>query len=357
MKSKKKWLSLVLLIPIFIIAVKFTEGQTNEQLLLNHSISPSYKTIIVKKVISGNLYPKKEIEVKSPISGTLENYYINVGKLVKVGDRIAKIKLIPDPSQLEYSRRNYITTKISFENQRMNYERDSVLFLKGILSKADFEDVRKTFQLSRAEYQSAFNQLKLIEDGTIPNSDISNIITATIDGVIIDAPLEEGISVNEKNTFREGTTIAVIAQVDSFIFKGKAVESDIINLKMGKELTVFPTSNAHFKTHAHLRRVSPKGTLEQGIMKYEFEAILVVPDSITVLSGFNAVAEIIIDKKENVLTIPEKCLSFEKDSVFIHVKENSKFIKKSVKIGISDGINVEIITGIDKTDLVNIDKN
>lgn len=348
--AKKSKIQVAGIIILFLVlctgAIVFTEKQSKKQIIMAQVIVPEITKITQKQVISGNLYPIKEIEVKSAIAGILETYYVQVGDRVHKGDRIAKIKILSEPSQIENAKTNLKTAGIVFERDQLNYERDRKLFEKGVIAQSDFEEISKTYRISKEQYEYARNQLHLLQEGYIPSSDVSNVVIATAEGVLIDLPLDEGTPVVERNNFRDGTTIALIARLDSFLFKGKIVENDVLALKKGMRLTVQPTSMEGFHTEGTIRKISPKGSWEQGVMKYAIEAVLTLPDSVQVYSGFNATAEFILKEKNDVLAIPEACLVFQNDSAYVEVLVNDEFEKKPVELGISDGINIEIMNGI-----------
>ena len=342
----------LLLITVIAGAILVSEKQSDEQALLVQTISPQKGTITMKKMISGNLYPIKEIEVKSAIPGALEIYYVNIGDKVKKGDKIAKIKILSEPSQIENAKINTKTAEITFEKEKLNYEREKKLFERGVIAADEFEEASKTFNLSREQYEYMKNQLHLLVEGYIPLSNVSNVVTATAEGIITDLPPEEGATIRERSMFSDGTTIAIIAQLDSFLFKGRIVENDVLALKKGMKLKVMPSSIDGFMTEAIVRKISPKGYLEQGIMKYDVEAVFTLPDSIRIFSGFNATAELVLIEKKDILLIPEACLSFRNDSVFIDVVKRGKKETKQIKTGISDNINIEIVSGISEDDKV-----
>lgn len=333
-------------------AIVFSEFQSERQNLISQSIKPSVSTIVQKQVISGNLYPIKEIDVKSAIPGILEKYFVQIGDEIRAGDEIAKIKILSEPSEIEKAKSNLKTATISFNREKLNFERDKKLFEKKMISDSEFENTTKNYQIYKEQYEYAKNQLHLLEEGYIPSSNISNVVLATVDGTIIDLPLEEGTQVVERNNFRDGTTVAIIAQLDSFIFKGKIVESDVLALKKGMKLKVIPASMTNFSTEATIRKISPKGYWEQGAMKYDIEATFILPDSIQIYSGFNASAEFVQKAKNNILTLPEASLIFLKDSVFVDVLESNEFKRRKVEIGISDGLNIEIVSGINENDYI-----
>lgn len=345
------------LLTTFIVgAIILSERESARQVMLSMTINPKINTIILKKMISGNLYPIREIEIKSPISGILETYYVHVGDIVKFGDKILKIQMTPEPSQVEIARKNLNTARISFENDSKNFKRDSILFSKSVISEENFEESNKLYLLSREQFKSAENQYHLLQDGCVPKSNISNIITATTSGTIIDLPLEEGMSVTERNTFGEGTTVALISQIDSFIFKGKVIENDILVLKKNEKIKIIPTAYKNYKADAIIKKISPKGYWDQNVMKYDIEAVFKLADSIKIFSGFNATAEIIIKEAKDAVSIPEQCLIFEDDSTFVEVINNNKFEKRYVECGISNGILVEVKKGISTKDKIKIRK-
>ena len=342
----------IVLMGIGIAAVIFSERQSEQQSNLSRSITAQTMTITRKQLISGNLYPIREIEVKSTISGILEEYYVQVGNNIRRGDRIAKIKTLSEPSQIENAKMNLRTSSITFERDKRNYEREKQLYEKGVISQFEFDEISKIYQISKEQYEYAQNQLHLLEEGYIPASNVSNVVIATADGVLIDLPLQEGTPVSERNNFRDGTTVALIARLDSFLFKGRIIENDVLALKKGMKLTVMPTSMPDFQTEATIRKISPRGSWDQGSMKYDIEAVFILPDTVRIYSGFNATAEFILNEKEDVLAIPEAYLIFQNDSTFVEILQDRKFEKVAVETGISDGINIEIVAGIDENDKI-----
>ena len=342
----------ILLLGLVGAAIWFSDRQTNKQEILTKTISPTVATIIRKQVISGNIYPIREIEVKSVIAGVLETYYVSIGEVVKTGDRIAKIKTLSEPIQIENAKLNVRNAEIIFERDKANYERDKNLFDRKVISASEFDESTKTFKISQEQYEYAKNQLHLLQEGFIPSTNVSNVVIATAAGTVIDLPLEEGATVAERSMFRDGTNVAIIARLDSFVFKGRVVESDALSLRRGTKLTVKPVSIEGYETEAVISKISPKGYLEQGIMKYNIEAVFYFTDSLQMYSGLNATAEFILNERQDVLTLPESCLSFRNDSTFVDLLKAGKFEKTPIQTGISDGISIEIISGITENDKV-----
>ncbi|MDR2234012.1 MAG: hypothetical protein LBE56_12945, partial [Tannerella sp.] len=254
-KLKQVWIVLVL-IALVAGAVLFSESWSKKQDIMSQVIYAQTDTIIKTQVISGNIYPVKEIEVKSVIPGVLETYYVQIGDNVHTGDRIAKIKILSEPSQIENAKTNLRVAEIAFEKDRLNFERDRNLFEKQVISASEFDMSEKTYQTSKEQYEYAKNQLHLLTEGFIPSSNVSNVVNATADGTIIDLPLEEGVAVAERSMFRDGTNIALIARLDSFLFKGKVVENDALALRKGTTVSVIPTSMNGLKIEAQIRKIA-----------------------------------------------------------------------------------------------------
>lgn len=328
--------------------------------ILWRNISSSMKTVLVntevayittieeKRFVPGNLYPLTEIDIKSQISGTLEKVFVKIGDKVKVGDNIAQVKLIPDPSNLERAKSNLNAAKINYENNKKVFERNEELYKKSVIPAIQFDEYKRVLDVSREQYLSAQNQLTLIMEGTVRDADISNIIKATAIGTIIDLPLKEGSSVIERNNFNAGTTVATIADIDTFIFRGKVNESDMKYLYMGMNLTLNLNAYKDQKIEAKLNKISAKGIEEQGIMKYFIEAQFgLANDSFEIRSGYSANAEMVLQRCENVLAIKEKYLQFQNDSAYLNVLlSDGKVEKRFITTGLSDGINIEILKGI-----------
>lgn len=345
-KNLQNILTISVLIGIIAALIFFTNKRSEKDELISNVAEPFITTIINKKVISGNLYPEKEIAVNSAISGILDEYFVSIGDLVQKGDNIAKVRMLPDPSQFESAKRNLLTSQIDFDNNKINFNRDKKLFDKGVISEVENEASEKAFEMSKIQFESAKNQLRLLEEGYIPSSNISNIVKAVTNGTITDLPLEVGEPVVERNNFREGSTIAIIAKLDKYVFKADVVENEVLALHIGDEINITPSSYDNITTPGTISKISPRGKEINGLMRYEIEAILNMPDSLKVYSGFNAIAEIEVQSADSVLAVKEKDLIFEGDSVFIYTRKpsTSKIGKQYVKIGISDGIITEIIT-------------
>jgi len=354
-KKMNKTANIILIgLVIVVVGLFIWKGNKDDSLTQLETTRPKISTISKKRFITGHLYPETEINVKSSISGVIEKLYIEEGEEVTTGDKIAKIQMIPDPTEIEALRKKVTKARIRYEADKKAYKRKKHLFDKGLIAEAEYEKVKQQFELSRTEFESAKNRLELTLEGEASGiEDISNIVRAPTDGTVLRIPVKLGSSVIKRNNFNQGTNIATIAELDSFIFRGRVNEADLSSLREGLEFSLKLKALEGISTKGILSKISPKGEKEQGVMKYDVEARVHLPsDSIKVRAGYTATAEIILKERKDVVTIKEKNLIIENDSTFVELLSEENYQKQYVETGISDGINIEIKKGLDTNDRI-----
>lgn len=320
-------------------------------------ISPEVKTIQKKIVITGKVEPRNEVAIKPQISGIIDEIYKKEGDLVKVGDIIAKVKVIPDINQLNSGESRVNNAKISFDQEKANFERMETLYQSKVVSKEVYEQALTAYRRAEEELQNAEESLEIIKKGISQRTaQYSNtLIKATVNGMILNIPVKVGNSVIQSNNFNDGTTIATIANMKDLIFVGKVDETEIGKIKVNDPVILSIGAMQDAKLSAKLEYIAPKGTTESGTTLFEIKAAIDPTEENTLIrSGYSANGEIIVQKADSVLAVPEYCVEYQNDSTFVYVetdnpeKEQSKFEKKAVKIGISDGFFVQIIEGVNK---------
>ena len=245
--------------------------------------------------------------------------------------------------------------KISLENAQQNYDRQKALYDQKVTSKTDFETYELQYKNATEELMAAENNLELIRKGqTRKAGEATNtLIASTIDGMILDIPLEIGNSVIESNTFNDGTTVAIVADMGEMIFEGKVDESEVGKIKEGMDLILTVGAINDVSFHAVLENISPKGVVENGAIQFEIKAAVDLVDSLFIRAGYSANADIVLDRRDSVLSISEALLQFEKDSAYVEIEKGPQtFEKRFIQTGLSDGINIEIKSGLTKNDKV-----
>ncbi len=367
-------------------------------------VKPEVDDIIKKAVASGSIKPRKEVNIKPQVSGVIEKLFVEAGEIVTKGQKLALIKLIPSEVNINSAKSNLELAKIRYtdavreverqrniNNQKLdvqqaeaNYKvadkeltRQKSLHEQGVISDQDLVQFELDAELKKNTYENmkisstnnlasaeieveirkqeldaARNNLQLLREGKTSNSkQISNIVNSTMNGMVLDVPIEEGSSVIERNNFNEGTNIAVIADMGSLIFEGTIDESDVGKLKVGMPLVLKVGAIANEEFKGILEFISPKGTEEEGTVNFKIKADIRNEDSNTFLrAGYSANADIILQRKDQVIAVNERDIVFKDDKAFVElVKGDQEFEEKAIETGLSDGVLIEVISGLDTT--------
>jgi HlyD family secretion protein len=320
------------------------------------TVHAEFRDIERKLIIPGTIQPYKEIDIKSTISGVLEHLFVQIGDEVVSGQSLAQIQYVKEP--LEYKRllRDLEITKTRYDNAKKMFGRTLELYKKNIIATEEFESEQSNVLIMQSEYHAIVAELNILR-GKYDQKDISNIITATNDGTILELPVKEGGSVMARGTLSEGSTIAKMADLHSLIFKGNVLESDILKLKLGMEVSFYMIADKEMKLPGILTVIAPKGMVQNGVSRFEITAEIHIPEEYRsdIKAGYTVNAEIVLEKKQRVLSLEEKYFQFNYDSIYVEVKnEKGKYTKQFIKTGISDGIYTEITEGIDSTNIIKV---
>jgi HlyD family secretion protein len=357
MKLFFKILGFLLIVVVFGGTLVFLYKKSQEKPVIFETRSPFVTNITRKTVATGSIVPRKEIEIKPQISGILEEIFVEPGDTVKKNDLIARIRVIPNMISLNNAEARLSQARINMEDAKRELERRLMLYKKGIISASEYQEYEMAYNSAREELDAAGNNLQLIREGVTrdPGEETNTLIRSTIDGMILDIPVKEGRSVIETNNFNEGTTIAVIADMMEMIFEGKVDESEVGKIKPGMNLILSVGAIENETFDAKLEYISPKGVEEEGAIQFEIRAKLNLKKSHFIRSGYSANADIVLEKRDNVLAIPESLLQFEADKVFVEVENGTQeFEKRYIEVGVSDGIRTEVVNGLSKDDKIKV---
>ncbi len=318
----------------------------------------SKKTIEKETVITGKIIPEDEVEVKPQIGGIIDRIYVKEGDQVSSGDLIARIKVVPNEQNLNAAKGRLKKAQIALATRGKDFERNKKLYDKGIIANAEYISIELQYNQAKQDVLNAKTDLQIIREGSVGGSSAANTnIRATVSGTVLEIPVKEGDQVIESNNFNSGTTIAAIADLSKMIFEGKVDEAEVASLRIGTALKVSLGAIEDQELSANLKFIAPKGTEEQGAVQFKIEADMVLNDSIVVRAGYSANASIILDRKEDVLALREALIQFDRKTQEPYVEvmvEDQKFERRQVKLGIADGIYVEILEGIEQEDAVKV---
>ena len=353
MKKFFKILIAVVLIGVFIATIYFLYSKSEEKPVVFQTATPLTTDIYKKTVATGSVVPRKEIEVKPQVSGIVDKIYIEAGKMVQKNDKIALVKIIPNMVSLNNAQNRLRQAKISFDNAKVDLDRNKTLKESGVIAAADFQSFELSFNSAKEEYKAAQDNLDLVKKGeTSRNSGITNrLIRSTISGMVLDVPVEEGFSVIEANTMNAGSTVASIADMSDLVFEGNVDESEVGKIKEGMPLILRIGAIEGETFDAVLEYISPKGVEEEGAIQFEIKAAVQLKDNQFIRAGYSANADIVLDKRINVLALSEALLQFDGDSAYVELEVGEQeYEKRYIKTGLSDGINIEILEGVKKED-------
>jgi len=347
------------IIAILFIAALIWFGKKNKKSIVEYETEKPFKSTIVKKTVAtGKVIPLEEVEIKPQISGIIDKVFLEEGAIVKAGDLIATVRVVPNIQSLNSAKGRVKNSTLSFNNAKNTYNRTKGLFDKGVVSRQDFETAELSYNNAKVNLENAQSDLEIIQKGsTAGNGSTANTnIRATASGMVVEIPVKKGYQVIQSNNFNAGTTIATIADMTKMIFEGKVDESEVGKLINGTVIEVSLGAIENKKFPAKLNFIAPKGTEEGGAVQFKIKADVTLDSNYFIRAGYSANADIVLEKKDSVLSIKEALLRFDRktEEPYVEIKVGDKFEKREVKLGTSDGVNVELLSGITKDDEIKI---
>lgn len=312
-------------------------------------VNPSNETIERTTVLTGKIEPRDEIEIKPQISGIISEILVEPGDQVTNGQIIAKIKVIPDATQLSSAENRIRVAQISLEQSRLTFERTKALYEKKYESREKYETDLAAYNRAKEEVDQAKDQLRIVREGVsaFDTQGSNTLIRSTVTGLVLEVPVKVGSSVIQSNTFNDGTTIAKIADMTDLIFKGKIDETEVDKLSEGMPVTISVGAIQGSAYPAVIEKIAPIATDENGTNTFEVKAALSGEDVRNLRAGYSANATVTLERAENVLSVPENVIEYQADSTFVYVLksaegEDQDFRRVKVVTGLSDGMKVEL---------------
>lgn len=358
MKKYLKVIIAAIVVLVFIGTFVFLYQKSKPQPVVYDEFTPKVTDISKTTVITGAIEPRDEVEVKPQISGIITEIYKEAGQMVKAGEVIAKVKVIPDMGQLSSAESRVRLAEINLKQAKVNYDREKQLYDKQLVSAEEYDNVRQALDQAREEKTAAIDALEVVRDGVSSSnaSASSTLIRSTISGLILDIPVKVGNSVILSNTFNDGTTIASVADMGDLIFRGNIDETEVGQLVTGMPMRITIGALQNLKFDASLEYISPKATDNNGANQFEIKAAVTVPQGNAIRSGYSANAEIELASAKGVLTVPESAIEFSGNDTYVYVIKGSgddkTYERRKVTTGLSDGINIEIKSGLKKNEKV-----
>lgn len=358
MKKYSKLIMAALIAVVFIGTFVFLYQKSQPKPVVYSEFTPKVTDISKVTVITGKIEPRDEVSVKPQISGIITHLYKQAGDMVSAGEVIAKVKVIPDMGQLSSAEARVRLAGINLEQAQVDFDREESLYRQRLVSEEEYDKQKQALSQAREEMAAAQDALEVVRDGVSKSNAnaSSTLIRSTISGLILDVPVKVGNTVVLSNTFNDGTTIATVANMNDLIFRGNIDETEVGRLVEGMPMKITVGALQDLRFDAVLEYVSPKAVENNGANQFEVKAAVTAVRDGKIRSGYSANAEIVLAKAEGVLSVPESAIEFSGDSTFVYVVggtgEQKTYRRTQVVTGLSDGVNIEIKSGITTKDKV-----
>jgi HlyD family secretion protein len=358
MKRAGKIIVLVIAGIILITVFKFLWDSSNPENAVYEIVSPQIGDIQNTTTATGNIEPRNEVAVKPEISGIISKILKETGQKVYEGEVIATLKIITEIKQLNEAKSRLQIAEIALEQATKEYKRQTMLFENHVIARNEYEVTEANYRKMLEEKNNAEDALEIVKNGTSRRSNSVNNtqIYSRISGTILDIPVKEGNSVISANAFNDGTTVAIVANMDDLIFRGTLDETEVGRITKGMPVFISVGAVNHEAIVAELEYIAPKGEKKNGTVLYEIKAAIKTPNISFIRANYSANADIILEQAENAIIIPESSIEFDKGTAYVYVLDNKKskqvFTKKQIEIGLSDGINVEVKSGLGLSDKI-----
>jgi HlyD family secretion protein len=375
----KRWLARVLLMlfgALVGFTFKFLHDKSQKPPRTYQTETASKQDIVKKTVATGAIVPRKEVEIKPRVSGVLEEIWVEPNSVVKKGDKIAKIRIVPNAQSLSQAESAVRSAKIAVDNAKRELDRNQALYTQGVIPEAELARFKTEYALRKQDHDSANQQLQIVRDGQARGGGAASnvVVTSTVDGMIIDVPVKVGFSVIESNNFNPGTTIATVADMNDMIFQGQVDESEVGKISVPKDMRIKIGAIESEQFDGTLEYISPKGKEIDGAIQFEIKGKITPKGDQFIRANYSANADIVLDEKKQVLAIREALVQYEpippekagsgagpnaKGKPFVEIETGKAqvFERRDVELGLSDGINVEVLSGVTPTDKIKIPDN
>ncbi len=347
----------LLLIGVFAGTTWFLYQKSQKPVVTYQTAVPVMGDLEEVTVVAGTIMPRKEVAIKPQVPGILETIAVEAGQRVKKGDVLGQIRIVPNLLSLNEAENRLARAHIQYKDAQQEFTRQETLFKKQLISERDYKNFQVALQSAGVDLKTAENNLQLIKEGVAKQKSGGNntLVTSTVDGMILDIPVKEGETVIETSSLNAGTTIAVVADMQALVFEGYLDEAEVGRLREGMELKLTIGAIQDRTFQAVLEYIAPQGKKEDdGAVQFRIKAAVTLTDEAQIRAGYSANGKIVLARKEHVLTLAERLILYdEKQKPYVEREVGvQQFEKRTLTVGLSDGLNAEIVAGLTLNDRV-----
>jgi len=312
-------------------------------------------TVVDKVLAIGTIEPEDEISIKSKVSGVVSKIFVEEGEYVRAGTALLELRPDPTPLELAEAKQQVSLQELSATNLKRELDRQKALVEKQMISASAYDEIRRQYEESVLQLENARERLTLLEKGrvTLKGTEIESIIRAPINGYLLTKSIEVGDPVTPLSSFQEGTVLMRMANMDRLIFKGTVDETTVGKVKEGMAVELKIGALPDAVVTGSLSKVWLKSQKQENSTVFPVEIAIEETNGVVLRAGFSANASIVINRHENVLTLPERVVYFRSDSAFVNIPlPENKDEEKLIKTGLSDTIDIEVVSGLNERDKV-----
>lgn len=355
MKKLFKFVALAIVALVFVGTFVFLYSKSRPKAVVYQELPVSVMDLSRTSVVTGKVEPRNEVNIKPQINGIISELYKEAGEMVKEGEVIAKLKVIPDMGSLSSAESRLRLSEMNLKQAETDHGRQKALYDKNLVSAEEYDKTLQALNQAKEERAAAQEALEVIRDGVSSSNagSSSTLVRSTISGLILDIPVKVGNSVIQANTMNDGTTVATVANMSDLIFNGSIDETEVGALVEGMPMRITIGALPGYSSEAKLEYISPKATENNGANQFQIKAAITPGEEHKIRAGYSANAEIVLQEVKAVLAVPESALEFVGDSIFVYrMKEPQVFEKIPVTTGMSDGINIQVLSGVSEGEKV-----
>ncbi|EGQ9612652.1 efflux RND transporter periplasmic adaptor subunit [Vibrio cholerae] len=364
----KRWTLLATLIGVGLAGGYYTLAYSPETSSPLPTLSVSRGTIEKQAVAVGQIVPSHAVAIKSQINGIVGEIYVHEGQHVEQGQPLIKVRPNPTPQALTDASTELMQSEANLESDLQRLDNLERLVKQQIIPSNydDYVRAKADVKAKKAEVQQKRQNLELIRSGeaSIGQAKLSSTLYAPISGTILNIKVEVGEPIISTESSQAATEMIQLADMKNIVFKGSVSEHDAAQLNAGMPASITVAPYPEQVINGQLTKVAIQSERLNNPENKEGKSFdngfqveigqLDIPENMTLRSGFSASAKITLQRAADVITLPERALQFEGETPMVLIADGSAqgYTAHPVKLGLSDGVQVEILEGVAEKDSI-----
>ncbi len=315
------------------------------------SVAVARGDVLKKALATGTIGAAHEISVKSKVSGIIQRLYVDMGDRVRRGDPLLEIRPDPTPQELLEARRSLELARLETDQAQREYERSKNLLAQSVVSPKEHADAERTWQSALIRQRRAEEQLALLDrEGEAGGAADASLLRSPIDGCVLERLANVGDPVVPLTSYQAGTSLMTLADMDRLLFRGTVNEIDVGELKEGMEAEIRIGALPGRTVRGRLGKISPKSRKDENATVFDVLLGVLPEEGLILRAGYSATADLIVARREGVLTLPERVVEFREDRAFVRLPGQRPEDPQECEIrtGLSDGLTLEVLEGLEE---------